>query len=149
MTEPTASPPPPPPPPPEAGPRPRRVWFFQRWNWKLIVASVILIPILLFAIYTAVVLNWSYSEGERSGVLYKLSHKGWVCKTWEGELNLTPGAAAPTIWAFTVRDEDVVKQINEAMGKEVSLRYSEHSGIPTRCFGETNYFVDGLRVIQR
>jgi len=140
MTEPTESAAPAASPPPA----PRR-----RWNWKLILATVLVVPVLLFSIYTAVALNWAYSEGDRSGIMYKLSHKGWVCKTWEGELNLTPGAAAPTIWNFTVRDVAVAKQLNEAMGKPVALHYTEHVGIPTRCFGDTRYFVDGFRIVSQ
>jgi len=118
----------------------------SRRRWKLILAGVILVPIALFALYTAVVLTWSYSEGDRAGQLYKFSRKGWLCKTWEGELNITPGAAAPTIWQFTVRDDVVARQINEALGKPVVLHYSEHFGVPTSCFGDTNYFVDAIRV---
>jgi hypothetical protein len=144
MTEPVDTSGPEPAPPPADGRPPRR-----RWNWKLILGVVILTPILLFSLYTAVVLNWAYSEGDRSGVMYKLSRKGWICKTWEGELNLTPGAAAPTIWNFTIRDDAVAKQINEAMGKEVALHYTEHLGVPTNCFGETRYFVDGFRLVAR
>ena len=134
MTEPTSAMPETPPLPP------------SRRRWKLILAGVILLPIGLFALYTAVVLTWSYSEGDRAGQLYKFSHKGWLCKTWEGELNITPGAAAPTIWPFSVRDDAVARQINEAIGKTVVLHYGEHYGVPTSCFGDTGYFVDAVRV---
>ena len=41
---------------------------------------------LLFAAYCYIVLHWSYSTGERAGWVQKLSHKGWLCKTWEGEM---------------------------------------------------------------
>lgn len=129
--EPAATPPP---------PRPKR-------RWKLILAGILVVPILLGALYTALVLNWSYSDGDRSGSLYKFSRKGWLCKTWEGELNITPGAASPTIWAFTVRDESVAKQINQVLGSRVVLHYSEHVGVPTSCFGDTRYFVDAVRVV--
>jgi len=89
------------------------------------------------------VLAWSYSEGERAGYLQKLSKKGWLCKTWEGEIPLSsmPGAI-PERFAFTVRDAAVVRQLQSAMGQRVQLSYSQHVGIPTRCFGETSYFVD-------
>ncbi len=118
----------------------------RRRRWKLILAGVILLPIALFALYTSVALTWSYSDGDRAGQLFKFSHKGWLCKTWEGELNITPGAAAPTIWKFTVRDDQVARRINDALGKPVVLHYSEHYGLPTSCFGDTNYFVDAVRV---
>jgi hypothetical protein len=115
----------------------------------VVAAAVILTPILLFVLYVAVVLTWSYSDGDRSGALYKFSRKGWICKTWEGELNITPGAAAPTIWHFTVRDEDVAKQVNGSLGSTVVVHYSEHRGVPTSCFGETSYFVDAVKVVPR
>jgi len=121
----------------------------RRRRWPIVVAGVILIPLLLFAVYVGVALTWSYSEGDRSGNLYKFSRKGWFCKTWEGELNITPTAAGPTIWKFTVRDEDVAKRVNEALGSNVVLHYSEHRGVPTSCFGETGYYVDGVKISQR
>ncbi len=106
-------------------------------------AAVIVLACALFALYVWTVLNWSYSEGERAGYLQKLSRKGWLCKTWEGEILLSsmPGAI-PERFAFTVRDDNVVKQLQSAMGQRVQLTYSQHVGIPTSCFGETSYFVD-------
>jgi hypothetical protein len=108
-----------------------------------LLASVIVAAIVLFALYTATVLHWSYSEGERAGYLQKLSRKGWLCKTWEGEILLSsmPGAI-PERFAFTVRDEAVVKQLQAAMGQRVQLSYAQHVGLPTSCFGETGYFVE-------
>lgn len=96
---------------------------------------------VLFALYTWFTLSWSYSEGERAGYLQKFSKKGWLCKTWEGELLLSsmPGAI-PERFAFTVRDEAVVKQLQNAMGQRVQISYEQHMGVPTSCFGETEYF---------
>jgi len=110
-------------------------------------AAVIVLACALFALYIWTVLSWSYSEGERAGYLQKLSRKGWLCKTWEGEILLSsmPGAI-PERFAFTVRDENVVKQLQAAMGQRVQLTYSQHVGIPTSCFGETSYFVDKAMV---
>ena len=112
-----------------------------------ILASVIVAALVLLGLYTAVVLHWSYSEGERAGYLQKLSRKGWFCKTWEGEILLSsmPGAI-PERFAFTVRDDNVVKQLQSAMGQRVQLSYSQHVGIPTSCFGETSYFVEKAMV---
>jgi DNA mismatch repair protein MutH len=111
------------------------------------LVAVVLAPILGAVGYTWFSLSWSYSDGERAGVLQKLSSKGWVCKTWEGELAVTsqPGSA-PVIWNFTVRDDEVVQAMNDAMGKQVVLGYSEHTGIPSSCFGETPYFVHKLEL---
>jgi hypothetical protein len=129
---------------PAAPPPPRRRWW-QRW--KLILALVVLIPVLFFILYTVSALSWSYSEGTRAGYLQKFSRKGWLCKTWEGELALTtvPGVA-PTLWNFTVRSDAAARQINIAAGRRVVVYYREHRGIPSRCFGETNYFVDSIRI---
>jgi hypothetical protein len=108
-----------------------------------IIASTLVVIAALFALYLWAALNWSYSEGERAGYLQKLSKKGWLCKTWEGEILLSsmPGAI-PERFAFTVRDDAVVKQLQSAMGQRVQLSYSQHAGLPTSCFGETSYFVD-------
>jgi hypothetical protein len=107
----------------------------------------LLIAVLLFAAYLFVVLQWSYSTGDRAGWVQKLSKKGWLCKTWEGELALVsmPGTA-PEKFLFTVWNEDVAHQINKVMGKRVSLSYDEKVGLPTSCFGETRAYVTGVRV---
>jgi hypothetical protein len=109
---------------------------------------LVLLPVIGFVLYTFVTLSFSYSDGDRSGILQKFSRKGWVCKTYEGELALsfTPGLA-PVIWNFTVRDEAVANKIKDAEGKRVVLHYREHRGIPTDCFGETQYFVEDVRLV--
>jgi len=118
-----------------------------RTRTRLILAGLVLGPALLFVLYTLLVLNWSYSEGYRAGVLQKFSRKGYVCKTWEGELAMTtvPGVA-PVIWEFSVRDETTARQLAEAIGNQVSLHYTEHRGVPSECFGATNYFVDSVAI---
>ncbi len=110
-------------------------------KWKHVVLFV-LIAILLLAGYLWLALHWSYSKGERAGYLQKLSNKGWLCKTWEGELSLIslPGAM-PEKFLFTVRDDAVAKRINQLAGQRVSLVYEQHKGLPTSCFGDTEYFV--------
>jgi len=104
--------------------------------------------IVLAALYTLLVLNWSYSSGERAGFLQKLSRKGFVCKTWEGELQLVaiPGSL-PEKFFFTVRDDAVAQRLNDAMGKRVALTYTQHMGVPSSCFGESSYFVSDVKVI--
>ncbi|NOT19802.1 MAG: hypothetical protein HOP24_05960 [Sideroxydans sp.] len=103
----------------------------------------------VFAAYTWVALTWNYSEGERAGFMQKLSKKGWLCKTWEGELSLValPGAA-PEKFLFTVRDDAVADKINKLVGQRVSLVYAEHKGVPTSCFGDTAYFVSDVKAVQ-
>ena len=125
-----------------AAPPPRK-----RRRWPVVVAALILLPLLAAGIYTYFVLSWSYSDGDRAGALRKFSRKGWLCKTYEGEMVLEPvNVANPQVWAFTVRDEAVVKQLNQAIGQRVQLHYTEHKGVPTTCFGETQFYVDGVHL---
>ncbi|HEX9945368.1 MAG TPA: hypothetical protein VGG03_25435 [Thermoanaerobaculia bacterium] len=103
---------------------------------------LLLVAVLLFALYVWIALNFNYSEGERAGYVQKFSRKGWLCKTWEGELAMVnlPGAM-PQIFNFTVRDDAVAERLNRTLGQRVRLHYEQHKGIPTTCFGETDYFV--------
>lgn len=123
------------------------------WGRKLVLFFflLLLIPLILVGMYLAVVLNVSYSDGDRTGYLQKFSRKGWICRTYEGELAMTtvPGVA-PTIWTFSVWDEKVAKEINDLnlLGKRVVLHYREYRGIPSTCFGETGYFVDGAHALE-
>jgi hypothetical protein len=97
--------------------------------------------------FTWLTLHWSYSEGERAGFVQKFSRKGWVCKTWEGELAMVtlPGTIAEK-FPFTVRDDAVAATLNANIGKRMSLHYEQHKWIPTSCFGETEYFVTEAHV---
>ena len=103
--------------------------------------------LLLFIAYTWVMLHISYSEGERAGYLQKFSSRGWVCKTWEGEILLTsmPGAI-PEKFEFSVRDDAIAKQLTAATGKRVVLSYDQHKGVPSQCFGETEYYITQVQV---
>lgn len=106
-----------------------------------------LVIVLLIVGYIFAVANWNYSSGERAGWVQKLSRKGWLCKTWEGELSLVsmPGAT-PEKFLFTVWDDQVAEEINKVMGKRVALHYNEKVGLPTSCFGETRAYITGVRV---
>jgi hypothetical protein len=122
-------------------PKPKRKHHV--WLWLI---GFVLVVALLCAAYVAVVLSVAYSSGERTGYVQKLSRKGWLCKTYEGELAMTtvPGTA-PEIFRFSVRSEKVARAIDEASGSKVVLDYDQHVGVPTNCFGETEYFVTGVR----
>jgi len=111
--------------------------------------GILLVAALLFAGYTWTTLTWSYAKGERAGYIQKFSKKGWVCKTWEGELAMVavPGSM-PEKFYFSVRDDAVAAQINQAMGRRIVLYYEQHIGVPTRCFGETEYFVKSVKAIE-
>ena len=115
---------------------------------KPIIAGILLTPILLFALYTWSALQWNYAEGERAGFVQKFSKKGWLCKTWEGELAMVamPGTN-PEKFFFSVRDDQVAQHINSSMGRRVALSYQQHVGVPTTCFGETEYFVVAVKVL--
>lgn len=110
----------------------------------------VLIPALLFGLYTWATLSWVYSSGERAGYVQKFSLKGYVCKTWEGEIVLVsmPGTQAEK-FMFTVKDKAIAKKINESLGKRVKIIYEEHKGIPSSCFGETAYFVQDLQALEK
>jgi hypothetical protein len=112
---------------------------------KFIIAAVIAAPILLFALYLVLALSWSYSEGERVGYLQKFSRKGWLCKTWEGELAMVAiQGSMPEKFTFTVRNDNVAAVVNQVAGQRVRLHYEQHLGLPTTCFGETSYFVTSV-----
>jgi hypothetical protein len=114
---------------------------------KLILALVV-VPVLLLALYFFAALHFSYADGERAGFVQKFSKKGWLCKTWEGEMALVslPGTA-PEIFNFTVRDDDVAERINKQVGTRVALVYAQHKGLFSSCFGETDYFVTDIKAI--
>jgi len=101
---------------------------------------------LLCAAYIWVALGWSYATGERAGYVQKFSRKGWLCKTWEGELAMVtiPGTM-PEKFLFSVRQEEVARTIERSIGKRVALEYQQHKGLPTTCFGDTEYFIVGVK----
>jgi hypothetical protein len=119
---------------------------FKPLRW---LAAIVIMPALAFAAYTWFVLTWSFSAGERAGYVQKLSRKGWLCKTWEGEMALVsmPGTVAEK-FPFTVRSDAVARRINDSIGARVALTYEQHIGIPTTCFGESQYFVTGVKIVQ-
>ena len=114
----------------------------------LSVVVIVCVLGVVAAIYFWAVLGWNYSTGERAGWVQKLSEKGWICKTWEGELAMVavPGST-PEKFYFTVRDSGVAAQINALMGRRVSLHYEEKVGLPTSCFGETRYYVTQVTAV--
>jgi hypothetical protein len=111
-----------------------------------VVLGGLLLAIVGVAAYTFFTLHYSYSEGERVGYVQKVAKKGWLCKTNEGELamSLVAGQQAQ-LFNFTVRDDAVVGQIEALSGHKVAIHYEEHRGMPSSCFGETDYFVTGVK----
>ncbi|MBL8269133.1 hypothetical protein [Steroidobacter sp.] len=125
--------------------------FPSRRPGRWLVRVLVFIPLLALVIggaWTWFTLSWSYSEGERAGLLQKFSRKGWLCKTYEGELALyIVGGVAPEIWHFSTRDPELAKQLSSAVGRQIRLHYSEHRGVPTNCFAETPYFADSFTLV--
>ena len=107
-----------------------------------VLLAILIIPAVVIALWIWVTLGYTYSTGDRAGYVQKISKKGWLCKTWEGEIAMAnlPGTM-PQIFAFTVRSDSIARILEEYAGKQVSLTYEQHRGIPTSCFGETEYFV--------
>ena len=101
------------------------------------------------AAWTWGALRWSYSEGDRVGYVQKFSRKGFLCKTWEGELAMVtiPGTT-PEKFYFSVRSDAVADAINGSLGKRVALKYEQHVGVPTNCFAETEYYVVASKTVE-
>ena len=109
---------------------------------------IVAASLLLIALWICLALSWSYSEFERAGYIQKFSSKGWLCKTWEGEIAMvTMPGAIPEKFPFTVREAGVAGKINDLAGKRVVLSYQQHKFLPTSCFGETEYFVSSVREV--
>ena len=120
----------------------------KRWLWR-ILAVLVLGPLIVIGLWVAIAMNYTFSTGRRAGYVQKFSKKGWLCKTWEGEIAMAnmPGTM-PEVFDFTVRDDSIAHVIERDMGKRVALTYDQHRGIPTSCFGETQYFVTGAEVVE-
>jgi hypothetical protein len=119
----------------------------RRWPW-IIAGALVVLPALGLAAWTMIALSYTYSRGDRAGYIQKLSKKGWICKTWEGELAMVnvPGAMQER-FPFTVRSDSLAAAMNKMMGSQVSITYEEHRGVPGSCFGETNYYVSAVRPV--
>lgn len=130
---------------PPAPPRPS----FKRRHWgKLLLLTIIGLPVAGFVAWVLISLNWSYSAGQRAGYVQKISRKGFICKTWEGVLytDIARGFRADS-FAFTVRSDSIAKEIEGLSGKRVSVHYEQHVYVPNSCFGDTEYFVIGVDII--
>lgn len=122
---------------------------FKRRHWgKLLLLTLIMFPAVVFGVWSAVTLGWTYSEGDRPGFVQKIATKGYVCKTWEGILyNDLQGFRADS-FQFTVRSDSLAKVLQGLTGKRVSLHYQQHVNVPSSCFGDSEYFVSGVRELK-
>ena len=127
---------------------PVRPSWKRRHRGKIVFLTVLLVPLLLFAAWAAITLSYAFSTGERAGYAQKLSRRGWLCKTWEGELAMVnlPGAM-PEIFRFSVRNDSIAHLLERNLGKRVSLSYEQHRGVPTSCFAETEYYITNVRLL--
>ena len=114
-----------------------------------VLIGIIVLGIAGVAGFTWLTLHWSYSQGERAGYVQKLSRKGWICKTWEGEMAMVtmPGTLTEKFY-FTVPDEAVAAKLNANVGRRMALHYEQHRWVPTSCFGDTEYFVTDVRITE-
>jgi len=113
------------------------------------VSIGLLLVAALIASYFWIALSWSYATGERAGWVQKFSRKGWICKTWEGEMAMVsmPGSTTEKFF-FTVRDDAAAQDINRLMGRRVALHYEQKVGLPTTCFGDTRYYVTKVAPVE-
>ena len=116
--------------------------------WRRSLLLVLGAVLLILALYSWLALHWDYSNGYRSGTLQKFSSRGWVCKTYEGELWQSMAANLnQKIWEFSVRDDGVARALDSLVGKGVRVHYTEHRGVPSSCFADTRYYVDSVVVV--
>lgn len=96
--------------------------------------------------------GWTFSEGTRAGELIKVSRKGVVFKTYEGQINLggfesDAEGIVGNIWAFSTTDEKVYKRLQELEGKKIKLHYKQRYK-PMVWQGKTEYFVEKVELIE-
>lgn len=123
--------------------------------WSRLKIGIAIIFLLIIATICFFIFG-SYSEGYRAGNVMKLSKKGVIFKTWEGELNVgglqgggEGGDMATTVWSFSVSNDEVVKQIEKAVddGSKVKLHYVEKYFQLDFC-GDTKYFVTEVEKVK-
>jgi hypothetical protein len=111
---------------------------------RKVIIYFVLAFILVFTAYFSFVYFASYSEGVRSGELIKISTKGVIFKTWEGEIS--QGISGAQIFKFSVLDGDekVIDSLKAYQGKYVKVTYIErYRTFPW--WGDTNYFVTNVK----
>ena len=133
---------------PAADPRPLRQSFKRRHWGKLLLLTLVMFPVVAFAVWSAVTLNWTYSEGVRPGYVQKVSKKGYLCKTWEGVLYTDLKGFRADSFLFTVRSDSIAHLLQSLSGRQVSLNYQQHVKVPSSCFGDSEYFVSGVHELK-
>jgi hypothetical protein len=120
----------------------------RRHPIAITIAVIVLLPLVVFALWTTIALHTTYATGTRAGFLQKISRRGWICKTWEGELQLSaiPGSM-PEKFIFSVRSDSIAHVLSALNGQHVMLDYEQHKGVPGSCFGDTEYYVTGAHAV--
>jgi hypothetical protein len=119
---------------------------------KVITITLITIVILWWIYYF--ICGLTYSEGTRSGILTKVSKKGYVFKTFEGELNIGgidqgDGTIMPhTVFKFSIEDDKTYKKLDSLQGRKVIVHYNQ---VIKNFFwqGESDYFVDDAKAMNK
>jgi hypothetical protein len=125
---------------------PKLSWRRRHWR-QITIALVILVPILVFVFWVWLTLGYAYASEDRAGYVQKIARRGWLCKTWEGELaSANQPGAMPEIFRFTVRNDSLAHVLERNLGKRVTLTYEQHRGVPTSCFGETQDYITNVRI---
>ena len=111
------------------------------------LAWIVAIIVTFLAIYILLNIAYTYSDGNRAGKLIKFSHRGYLFKTYEGEMNLgginttNGGVLINNMWLFSVSDRSVADSLSKLEGKDITVHYKEKlSTLPWR--GDTKYIVD-------
>lgn len=107
---------------------------------KKILALILVVIALVAALYYSFIYFIPYSEGVRSGELIKISYKGVVVKTWEGEIS--QGISGAQIFSFSVEDKEkqVISDLQKFQGRYVKVHYKERFGT-FFWLGDTKYFI--------
>ncbi|MFI5228820.1 MAG: hypothetical protein ACHQWU_07110 [Gemmatimonadales bacterium] len=113
-----------------------------------VVTVLIAVPVFVFTVWAGVTLHYTYSTGNRAGFLQKVSRRGWLCKTWEGEIQLSPlPGAAPEIFSFSTRSDSIAGELSRLNGQRVRVDFEQHKGVPSSCFGDTEYYIVGVKPV--
>lgn len=107
---------------------------------KKVVGIIVSVVFVLLIGYFLVVYYATYSNGFRSGELIKITYKGLIFKTWEGEIS--QGVSESQHFSFSVEssEKEVIQLLEDLQGQQVKLTYKERfATFPW--LGDTKYFV--------
>jgi len=116
---------------------------------KKIVGIIVGVVLLGIAIWFYFRYERPFGEGVKAGTLNYVVYKGYLWKTYEGEVILAGFQNKPNSslqsneFTFSIDNEAVAKKLELASGKEVQLHYREYIGtLPWR--GNSKFIVDSV-----